>query len=65
MLDANNIHLILEFLGRTSLSGNEVPAFVQCTNALHAERARLMAPPDLAPPAPVRPRRSAKARTPE
>lgn len=62
MLDVNTINALLEFLGRTQLSGNEVPTFVHCTNALHAQRNALMAPPPPAPLTAPAPRRQTKAR---
>ena len=41
MLDVPTIENALTFLTRCDLKGGEVPAFVQVTNALHAERIRL------------------------
>jgi hypothetical protein len=38
MLDVNVLEHTLRFLGRVTLQGDEVPAFVACTNALHEQR---------------------------
>lgn len=43
MLTQQQIENALTFLGRADLKGVEVPAFVDLSNALSAERARLIA----------------------
>lgn len=45
MLDVKTIDVLLQFLGRATLAGNEVPAFVQATNALHQTRQELVDQP--------------------
>ena len=45
MLDMTTLEHALRFLGRCTLQGDEVPAFVNVTNALHAERHARMQPP--------------------
>lgn len=53
MLDLVTVENVLQFLGRVPLRGDEVPVFVNATNALHVERQTLMlqaaASPDSAP----------------
>jgi hypothetical protein len=43
MLDIQTIENALLFLGRAQLTGNEVPAFVQVSNALTDHRLQLIA----------------------
>lgn len=42
-MDLQAIEHTLLFLGRAQLAGNEVPAFVNATNALHELRAKVIA----------------------
>lgn len=59
MLDVQTIENILTFLGRTTLQGNEVPAFVQASNALQQARAeQISAALPTQAPAPAKPQKA-------
>ena len=61
MLDLQTTEHALTFLGRASLTGDEVPAFVRVSNALQQHRAALLSA-QMEPPLPPSKPRSTRAK---
>lgn len=64
MLDIEVVESALLFLARTTLRGDEVPAFVNVTNALHEQRQILLLQAGQQPVSRAREARKAKKATP-